>query len=59
MLTAHEQAVAFLYQNAQYQIEAVHFAIALSYYGLLRIPTRAKASASSDLSMPLRALVQS
>ena len=39
-----QQAVAYLYQFSQYQIEAVHFAIALRYYGLLRIPKSVSAS---------------
>lgn len=34
--------MAFLHQHAQYQADAVHFAIALAYYGLLRIPVKAK-----------------
>jgi nuclear pore complex protein Nup93 len=38
------QAVAFLHQHSQYQADAVHFAIALCYYGLLRIPARSKSS---------------
>lgn len=39
-----DQAVAYLYQFSQYQIEAVHFAIVLRYYGLLRIPKAVSAS---------------
>lgn len=38
------QAVAFLHNNRQYSVDAVHFAIALTYYGLLRVPTAAQAS---------------
>ena len=38
------QAVAFLYGNSQYQTDAVHFGIALAYYGLLRVPTREETS---------------
>ncbi|PWN27775.1 NIC-domain-containing protein [Jaminaea rosea] len=33
-----ERAVAFLYARVQHQSDAVHFAIALAYYGLLRLP---------------------
>ncbi|KAK9686455.1 nuclear pore complex subunit [Basidiobolus ranarum] len=33
-----ERAVHYLYVSNRYQVEAVHFAIALSYYGLLRVP---------------------
>lgn len=36
------QAIAFLQQHSQYQADAVHFAIALEYYGLLRVPPRSK-----------------
>ncbi|KAK4050856.1 nuclear pore complex subunit [Microbotryomycetes sp. JL201] len=39
-----ERAIAFLYLHAQYQTDAVHFAIALAYYGLLRIPGKQKSS---------------
>jgi hypothetical protein len=31
------QAIAFLYEDDK-EIDAVHFAIALTYYGLLRVP---------------------
>lgn len=31
-----------MHQHSQYQPDAVHFAIALAYYGLLRIPSKAK-----------------
>ncbi|CAO1637939.1 unnamed protein product [Parajaminaea phylloscopi] len=34
-----ERAVAFLYTRPQHQTDAVHFAIALTYYGLLRCPS--------------------
>lgn len=34
-----ERAVAFLYTRPQHQTDAVHFAIALAYYGLLRCPS--------------------
>ncbi|KAL1923580.1 uncharacterized protein VTP21DRAFT_8560 [Calcarisporiella thermophila] len=33
-----ERAIDYLVQTDQYQVDAVHFAIALAYYGLLRIP---------------------
>ncbi|GAA5876807.1 hypothetical protein JCM16303_006291 [Sporobolomyces ruberrimus] len=39
-----ELAIAFLQQHSQYQADAVHFAIALEYYGLLRVPPRSKAA---------------
>ena len=38
------QAVAALYEIPELQIEAIHLAIALSYYGLLRVPSRTEAS---------------
>lgn len=34
-----ERAVAFLYSRPQHQADAVHFAITLAYYGLLRCPS--------------------
>ncbi|SCZ89311.1 BZ3500_MvSof-1268-A1-R1_Chr1-1g01098 [Microbotryum saponariae] len=34
-----ERAIAFLHQHSQFHVDAVHFAIALEYYGLLRIPS--------------------
>lgn len=39
-----EAAVAFLYSRAAYQADAVHFAVALTYYGLLRVPPAAERS---------------
>ncbi|KWU41638.1 NIC-domain-containing protein [Rhodotorula sp. JG-1b] len=39
-----ERAIAFLQQHSQYQADAVHFAIALAYYGLLRVPARGHAA---------------
>ncbi|GMK55571.1 hypothetical protein CspeluHIS016_0206270 [Cutaneotrichosporon spelunceum] len=39
LLTAQfERAVAYLYSKPQLRADAVHFAIALQYYGLLRVP---------------------
>ena len=38
------QAVAFLHSRPACQADAVQFAIALSYYGLLRVPAEAHAS---------------
>ncbi|GFZ43143.1 hypothetical protein JCM24511_00862 [Saitozyma sp. JCM 24511] len=35
-----ERAVAYLYSKPQLRTDAVHFAIALAYYGLLRVPSR-------------------
>ncbi|CAO3621472.1 unnamed protein product [Cunninghamella echinulata] len=34
----YERAINYLYKNEHTQIEATHFAIALVYYGLLRVP---------------------
>ncbi|KAF8323007.1 nucleoporin-interacting protein NIC96 [Cantharellus anzutake] len=39
-----EQAVAALYEIPELQVEAVHLAISLSYYGLLRVPSKAESS---------------
>ena len=41
---AFEMAVASLYSHQELQVEAVHLAIALAYYGLLKAPSRAEAS---------------
>lgn len=38
------QAVAFLYSRSQHQVDAVQFAVALAYYGLLRVPSAANTS---------------
>ncbi|WFC93471.1 nuclear pore complex subunit [Malassezia brasiliensis] len=46
-----ERAVAFLYAQPAYQVDAVHLAIALSYYGLLRVPAAADASQFELLSV--------
>ncbi|GAA96311.1 uncharacterized protein L969DRAFT_95409 [Mixia osmundae IAM 14324] len=40
----YERAVAFLYGRSQYQVDAVHFAIILAYYGLLRLPRKDQVS---------------
>ncbi|ADV21182.1 nucleoporin-interacting protein NIC96, putative [Cryptococcus gattii WM276] len=51
-----EKAVAYLYSKPQMKTDAVHFAIALSYYGLLRVPPKGDeaellaVSDSSDVS---------
>ncbi|KAF8605011.1 nucleoporin-interacting protein NIC96 [Ceratobasidium sp. AG-I] len=39
-----EQAVAALYEHPDHRIEAVHIAVALAYYGLLRVPSTAESS---------------
>jgi nuclear pore complex protein Nup93 len=39
-----ELAVAAMYGNANTQVEAVHLAIALAYYGLLNVPAKNEAS---------------
>ncbi|GAA5858920.1 hypothetical protein JCM8547_007156 [Rhodosporidiobolus lusitaniae] len=44
-----ERAVAFLQQHQAYQADAVHFAIALAYYGLLRVTEAGKKSADHEL----------
>ncbi|WVQ62366.1 uncharacterized protein L199_000506 [Kwoniella botswanensis] len=35
-----EKAIAYLYSKPQLKTDAVHFAIALAYYGLLRVPSK-------------------
>nr|XP_031861265.1 uncharacterized protein CI109_003235 [Kwoniella shandongensis]KAA5528337.1 hypothetical protein CI109_003235 [Kwoniella shandongensis] len=35
-----ERAIAYLHSKPQLRTDAVHFAVALSYYGLLRVPTK-------------------
>lgn len=37
MIKAHLQAVGYLHAKPQLRTDAVHLAIALAYYGLLRI----------------------
>lgn len=39
-----ERAISFLFSRPQHQVDAVNFASALTYYGLLRVPPQAKAS---------------
>lgn len=39
-----ERAIAHLYSRSQYQVDAVNFASALTYYGLLRVPSLEKSS---------------
>ncbi|CAO1614488.1 unnamed protein product [Sympodiomycopsis kandeliae] len=41
-----ERAVGFLYSRPQHQADAVHFAIALAYYGLLRCPSPQESKAA-------------
>ncbi|KAK4705630.1 nuclear pore complex protein Nup93, partial [Phenoliferia sp. Uapishka_3] len=38
-----ERAIDFLFRQSQLQTDAVHFAIALSYFGLLRVPSQPSA----------------
>ncbi|KAG8834375.1 hypothetical protein FRC17_009050 [Serendipita sp. 399] len=45
-----ERAVAALYENPDLQVDSVHFAIALAYYGLLRVPSKAESSDVDILS---------
>lgn len=40
--------MAFLYGNSTYQVDAIHFGIALAYYGLIRVPDQAN---TSDIDM--------
>ncbi|KAL5641437.1 hypothetical protein ACGC1H_001799 [Rhizoctonia solani] len=50
-----EQAIAALYEHPDHRIEAVHIAVALAYYGLLRVPSTAEASQVDILtSMPFQ-----
>jgi len=44
MIFDYPQAVAFLYSRPACQADAVQFAIAFAYYGLLRVPPNSKAS---------------
>ncbi|PWN52304.1 NIC-domain-containing protein [Violaceomyces palustris] len=46
-----EKAVAFLFSRSSFQVDAVHYAIGLAYYGLLRVPTMASASQVDILSI--------
>lgn len=46
-----EKAIAFLYARSAYQVDVMHFAIALTYYGLLRVPPAADASQFDTLSV--------
>ncbi|KAF8707506.1 Nucleoporin-interacting protein NIC96, partial [Rhizoctonia solani] len=48
-------AVAALYEHPDHRIEAVHIAVALAYYGLLRVPSTSEASQVDILtSMPFQ-----
>ena len=46
-----ENAVAFLCSRPAYQVDAVHFAIALTYYGLLRVSSAAQAPSLDLISV--------
>lgn len=46
-----EKAVGFLFSRAAFQVDAIHFAILLCYYGLLRIPSQSVSSQVEYLSM--------
>ncbi|GJJ09412.1 hypothetical protein Clacol_003634 [Clathrus columnatus] len=46
-----ERAVSALYDRPETQVEAIHFAIALAYHGLLRITPRADATDTSILTI--------
>lgn len=51
-----EKAVAFLYSKQQHQVDALQFAIALAYYGLLRVPAKSEVS---DVQLRASSLLQS
>ncbi|KAM6497845.1 nucleoporin-interacting protein NIC96 [Amanita muscaria] len=46
-----ERAVSALWEHIETEIEAVHLGIALAYYGLLRIPSRAETSDMTPLTL--------
>ncbi|KAL7423797.1 nuclear pore complex subunit [Cryptotrichosporon argae] len=49
LLTAQfERAVAYLYAKPTLRVDAVHFALALQYYGLLRVSSRTDAEIFTD-----------
>ncbi|SAM84527.1 related to NIC96-nuclear pore protein [Ustilago bromivora] len=39
-----ERAVGFLFSRSAHQVDTIHFAVALAYYGLLRVPLQAASS---------------
>ncbi|TKY89944.1 hypothetical protein EX895_001242 [Sporisorium graminicola] len=39
-----EKAVGFLFSRSAHQVDAIHFAVVLAYYGLLRVPSQAASS---------------
>nr|ODN86462.1 nuclear pore complex protein Nup93 [Cryptococcus depauperatus CBS 7841] len=47
-----EKAVAYLYAKPHMRTDAVHFAIALAYYGLLRVPSRTEVTELLSISEP-------
>ncbi|WFD29131.1 nuclear pore complex subunit [Malassezia sp. CBS 17886] len=47
LVGAFERAIGFLHSRPAYQVDVVHFAAALTYYGLLRVP-RASAASQFD-----------
>ncbi|KAF9007943.1 nucleoporin-interacting protein NIC96 [Cyathus striatus] len=51
MVGQFERAVAALWEHPETEIEAVHFAIALAYHGLLRVPSKAETSEMAPLSL--------
>ncbi|OZJ05272.1 hypothetical protein BZG36_01960 [Bifiguratus adelaidae] len=52
ILTAQfERAVAYLYTIEQYQLDAVHLAICLAYYGLIHLPSSPNSSDSGLFSV--------
>jgi nuclear pore complex protein Nup93 len=54
---AFEMGVASLYHHQELQVEAVHLAIALAYYGLLRVPSRIEASEVEICRLPYPTLL--
>ncbi|KAJ9106083.1 hypothetical protein QFC21_001223 [Naganishia friedmannii] len=45
-----ELAIQFLYEKARMEIDAVHFAIGLAYYGMLRVPSKEQQSETGILT---------
>lgn len=46
-----ERAVAALWEHPETEVEAIHLGIALAYYGLLRVPSRAETSDLTPLTL--------
>lgn len=52
LIPISQKAVAALWEHQDTEIEAVHFAIALAYHGLLRVPSRAETSDMTPRTCP-------